>query len=528
MKKDTSFKYKWFGHGDIGASAIIIFDNLTVITFMSLILQFGYNFPLNVIMTHMIPGTVIGVLLGNLLCLWLAFSLAKKEKKHVTAIPFGLDAPSAIGFAVCILGPAFTYFVNKGINSQDAAIKAWQVGVGCLFITGIVKLIFILFVRQLKNMIPQPALLGAMGGVAIALIGFLPIVSIFKSPSAGLVSLSIVLLTIFGGVKLPFKLSGILVAILLGTLMYYLLIPLGFIGTVPKLSTNFSFLLPVPSFGFYGVFTEVLRFLPVILPFSLLVIFGAMSVTESANCMGENYSIKDLVIIDSIATICSSLFGGVAQTTPYAGFPAYKKMDARSGYLFLNIIVVGIGGIFGFVGMIVSIIPEAAIAPVLLYVAFEIAQQGFIHCDKKHYLVIMFSFFPSIARLLQIKITDGSLIANDKLQDMNFTNLIPTINDHLVIIMLGNGFIITGMLWASLLYFVIEQKWTSGFICSVILATFSYFGIIHSLFISGQLYFPSALPETVKHIPVELATGYLCFGALILLLSQLPANKRRV
>ena len=87
--------------------------------------------------------------------------------------------------------------------------------------------------------------------------------------------------------------------------------------------------------------------------------------------MGETYGVRNLAVIDGIATTVSALFGGIAQTTPYAGFPAYKKMDAKAGFLLVNIVVLGIGGMFGLLGFIVNLVPEAAVAPVLLYVAFE-------------------------------------------------------------------------------------------------------------------------------------------------------------
>jgi AGZA family xanthine/uracil permease-like MFS transporter len=525
MSNIANFKYNWFGGGDIGAAATIIFDNLAVLTFMALILQFGYHYPTDIIMSHIIPGTVVGVLVGNLLCLWLGFRLAKKVGRNVTAMPFGLDAPSAIGFVVCIIGPVFSYLHTQGMDVHAAGIKAWQIGVGCLFATGIIKLVFSFFANRLKAMIPQAALLGAIGGVAIALIGFFPLNSIFKVPTVGLLSLTIVMLTMFAKVKLPFRLSGIPVAIVLGTLVYYLLSPLGLSAAIPNLAANITFLLPLPTLDFLHESSDIINNLPVIIPFALLVIFGAMSVVESADCMGEIYVIRDLMLIDSVATICASFFGGVVQTTPYAGFPAYKKMDARAGFLLINLIVVGIGGIFGLVGFIVNLVPEVAVAPVLLYVAFEIAMQGFSQSDKKYYPVILFAIFPSIARLVEIKLTDGSLLPVDKLQEQMFTNVLPTISDHLAIVMLGNGFIVTGMLWAAMLYFAMEHKWLNTFICSCVLAVLSFFGVIHSLYISGQLYLPWSLPSGVRHIPFELAIGYLFFGLIAVTLSRLPANR---
>lgn len=526
MKYDGAYKYQWFSSGDIGAAATIIFDNLAVLAFMALILQFGYRFPVDIIMSNIIPGTVVGVLVGNLLCFWLGFRLAKKERRNVTAMLFGLDAPSSIGFAVCILGPVYNFMLQKGFDAHISGIHAWQVGVGCLFITGIIKLCVSFFANKIKSKIPQCALLGALGGVAIALIGFFPLISIFQVPTIGLFSLGLVFLVMFAKLQLPFKIPGIPVAIILGTAFYYALMPFGLSGSMPHLSAEVTFLLPMPTLGFFRYLKEIVNFLPIIFPFAMLVIFGTMSVVESADCMGEKYVVRDLMLTDSVATICSSLFGGVAQTTPYAGFPAFKKMDARAGFILLNVIVVGIGGLFGLVGVIVNFVPQAAIAPVLLYVAFEITEQCFVQCEKELLPVVFISFLPSIARLLQIKLTDGSLISVDKLQLSNFSNIAPTINDHLAIIILGNGFIVTGTLWAAMLYFAIKHKWISCLVSSIILAILSYFGIIHSLYISGEIYFPSSLPQSIRHIPLELAIGYLSFGILAYLLSRLPENKK--
>ncbi len=395
----ANFKYKWLSTGDIGAAATIIFDNLTILTFISLILQFGYKFPIEIILTRMIPGTVFGVLIGNILCLWLGFRLAKREGRNVTALPFGLDAPSAIGFVVCVIGPAFSVAKQQGMLDYEAGILAWHVGTGCIFALGLIKLFCSVFAKKIKECIPQAALLGAIGGVAIALIGFIPLVSIIQMPVVGLTALGIMLLTMFAKVRLPFNISGIPAAIVFGTIVYYVVMPLGLSGPIPDLSDlskHIGFILPMPSFGFLSVAPLIIKNIPLIIPFALLVVFGTMSVAESSACVGENYNVRSLVIVDAIATIASSLCGGVSQTTPYAGFPAYKKLDARAGFLIINIIVVGIGGIFGLVGFLVHLVPEAAVASILLFVAFEIMMQGFV--------IAWFCFFLTIPNLTVLRL----------------------------------------------------------------------------------------------------------------------------
>lgn len=518
---EYNFRYRWYGAGDVGAAATMIFDNLSLLTFIAAILKFGYEFPNQIILKHIIPGTAFGVLVSNALCFILSFHLAKKQKRHVTAIPSGLDAPSAIGFIVCIVGPAFILFKHNTADIYQAGINAWHVGMGCLFINGLFKLFASIFIKQLKSLIPSAALLGAIGGVAISLIGFFSLQSIFAVPIVGLLSLAIVFLTMLARVRLPFNISGIAFAIIAGTVVYYILIPFGLSASMPDLTTNIEFLLPSPNLSFLQVLPQIINYTPVVIPFALLVVFGTMSVDESAVKAGENYGVRNLAVIDGIATTVSALFGGVAQTTPYAGLPAYIKMNAKASFILMNIVVVGIGGMFGLVGFIVNLVPQCAVAPVLLYVAFEIAMQGFIRSDKKYIAPILFSFFPNIARLVEIKISSGDLISTADLQQKIFSNITPHISDNLVVVMLGNGFIVTGVLWAAFLCFAIDRRFIAGFICCVILSILSYFGVIHSLLLSGAMTLPSSLPPTVSMIPQELSIGYLVLGVLILIASKL-------
>ena len=65
------------------------------------------------------------------------------------------------------------------------------------------------------------------------------------------------------------------------------------------------------------------------------------------------------------------LTGGVAQSTPYIGQPAYKRMGSRAGYTLLTGIVIGLGGMLGAVSFIVELIPRAVLRPIL-FVALDL------------------------------------------------------------------------------------------------------------------------------------------------------------
>lgn len=521
----NKFRYQWFSNGDIGAAATIIFDNLTVLLFVSLILQFGFHFPLDIILKNIVPGTVISILLGNLLFIGLAFITARRDKRNVTAMPHGLDAPSAIGFASCIVGPAFLLLQNAHTDAHAAALQAWHIGACCVFFVGLIKVGSSLIIHRLSTLFPSPALLGAIGGLALAIIGFLPLISIFKVPVVGVPVLAIILAGIYAKYKLPFKIPTVAGAIIIGVLIYYVLAPTGLIGEVPKLvlNTDFSLSLMLHLDMFNQSHASLLYF-PIFLPFVLLVIFGTISVVKSIDSMGdESYSIKQVIVIDGLATLCGSLLGGIAQTTPYAGFTAYKKLDARAGFLMLNIVVVGIGGLLGLFGVFINVIPESAVAPVLLFVAFEISMQGFVQSDKKYTVAILFAFLPSLSRLLEIKIPDGNLLTSDIFQNYYVAQL-PHVTDQFLITLLGNGFFITAILWGSWFCYIIDHKRWQSAACAVALCVFSFFGVIHSVYISGEVYLPWLLPIALRNEVFSLSLGYLLCGLLTLLVFRQRAD----
>jgi AGZA family xanthine/uracil permease-like MFS transporter len=68
-----------------------------------------------------------------------------------------------------------------------------------------------------------------------------------------------------------------------------------------------------------------------LLPFGLLMVVGGINVSESARAASDDYRTRDILLVEAFATLVAGVCGGVAQTTPYIGQPAYKHMGARSG-----------------------------------------------------------------------------------------------------------------------------------------------------------------------------------------------------
>jgi AGZA family xanthine/uracil permease-like MFS transporter len=140
---DTQKKYKWFVLEDWNGFFGLIFDNLTVLSFLAGILIFVFKYPADIVYTRMFPGTAFGVLFGDLIYTWMAFRLAKKTgNTKVTAMPLGLDTPSTIGIALVVLGPAFIGLKAEGIPERDAAMMTWYIGMATMMFMGVIKFVF--------------------------------------------------------------------------------------------------------------------------------------------------------------------------------------------------------------------------------------------------------------------------------------------------------------------------------------------------------------------------------------------------
>ena len=523
---DNSKSYKWLTIGDLNGFFGLMFDNLTVLSFLAGILICVFNFPANIVYGKMFPGTAFGVLFGDIVYAWMAFRLAKKTGNNdVTAMPLGLDTPSTIGIALVVLGPAFVGLKAEGLSEADAALMTWYIGMATMVFIGIVKVVLSFVGRWVQRVVPQAGLLGSLAGIGLALIGLIPLVDVFGMPLVGMVSLGIILYTLIARIALPKGLPGVFSAIVIGTALYYILAPLGWHGGAvaefPKLELHFG--LPIPTLGFVEGISRALKYLPIAIPFGLLTVVGGINVTESARVAGDDYSTRDVLLTEAAATLIAGVCGGVAQSTPYIGQPAYKRMGARAGYTILTGVFIGLGGVLGFVSFFVELIPRAVLAPILVFVALEIMVQSFEASPKRHSAAVAFAFFPTVARLLSIKLGNPEFVPTEIFSKL-LTLPGKALPELLVTVALGNGFILTAMLWGAFLAEMIDRRLKRSALYLLILGAFSFFGIIHSALPDGQMYLPWLLDPFFRKVPYQFAAGYASQALVLLALSRIQRN----
>ncbi|MGA2605177.1 MAG: hypothetical protein ABSG14_13195 [Verrucomicrobiia bacterium] len=520
-------KYEWFVIGDINGFFGLMFDNLTVLSFLAGVLVFGFKFPADIVYSRMFPGTAIGVLFGDMVYTWMAFRLARKTgNTSVTAMPLGLDTPSTIGMALVVLGPAFLGLKAEGMPEREAAMLTWQIGMATVVMMGLLKLVLSFCGGWVQKIVPQAGLLGSLAGVGLALIGFIPLADIFGMPLVGLMALGLILYTLIAGIRLPRHFPGVLASVLVGTALYYLLGPTGWAGgtyvSPPALTLHMSF--PVPNLGFLHGFVPALKYLPIAAPFAILTVVGGINVTESARVAGDNFNTRDILLTEAVATFVAGICGGVAQSTPYIGQPAYKRMGARAGYTLLTGLFIGLGGILGYVSFFVELIPRAVLAPILVFVALDIMAQAFLACPAKHAVAVAFSYFPTVARLLSIKLGNPEFVPVETFQKLMVAQG-RSLPELLVTVALGNGFILTGMLWGAFLAELINRRLKISAVYLGILALFSFFGVVHSCSPDGNIYLPWSLTGIARKIPYQFALAYVGLAVMFLLLSVTAASR---
>ena len=506
----TAPAVRWWAPGDWNAFFGLALDNLSLFVILSSLLIGVFGFPADLVLRVMVPGTAVGVLVGDLAYTWLAVRLMRQTgRDDVTAMPFGIDTPSLFGIVFGVLGPALAV-------TRDP-ILAWKIGMGVTVLMGAVKLVLAFAGDWVRAVVPRAALLGSIAGVAVLLIAFLPSLRIFADPLVGIVSLTIVLAALVGHRRMPWGMPGALVGVLAGSAIYWgrwALVAPGAPAPHPALSAGaVGLALPWPTLQWLGALDAALGYLPLALPFALATVVGGIDNTESAIVAGDRYRTRDILITEALATMAAGCCGGVIQNTPYIGHPAYKAMGARAGYTLATGLVIGAGAAVGIVSLLVALLPEAAVAPILVFVGLQITAQAFLASPARHAPAVAVSFIPAVAALVLIEGNQLLVAAGRSAADLTGDGAVA----WSTLLVLGNGFIVTALVWGSALVAIVEQRLRVAGAVLALAALATLFGVIHSPLPDGAVFWPWAVSSVV---PIMLAAGYGVASAVLLLLGD--------
>jgi len=543
--------YQWARAGDVNAFFGLMLDNIAGMVLMVGLLHSVFKFPVDFALGYMVPGTAIGVLVGDLLYTGLAFLHSRKTgNTKVTAMPLGLDTPSTIGMVFFVLGPAFAGKFSEAAKAAgwevdalraaakeaapeavevlsqanfEAATYAWHIGICAIFISGLVKFVLSFCSNWIRNVFPRAGLLGSLAAIALVLITFTPLEKIAANPLIGFASLIVVFITLIARGRLPGRLPGALVAVVIGCLIWAVLLGLdsaGLVtGVVPHEAEMSLKLFPqewltVFSFAWFDALSDSLGYLPYILPFAVATVIGGIDCAESAASAGDDFNTNTVIGIEAFSTLVASLCGGVIQSTPYIGHPAYKAMGGRAAYTLATALFIGGAGLIGYFSLLFRFIPEAAVMPILIFIGIEITAQSFHVTPKRHYAAIAVACLPALVKLVVIQL--GLYVALD----------VMTTNESIGTLQIfAGGFIITSLIWSSALAKIIDRRFTSAAIYFAAGGLFVLFGVMHSpaddqMFLPTRLSFSEETPEgcfdlATSKLVIEYACAYLLMAVML-------------
>ena len=502
----------WFRVGDLNAFFALMFDNVANLVILAAILVGAFHFPKEIVLYRMVPGTAVGVLAGDLIYAVMGRRLARRTgRSDVTAMPLGLNAPSVFGMSFAVLGPAYL--------ATGDAVLCWKMGMAVTVLVGLFKTGLALAGNAVRAAVPRAALLGSIGGAGIALIGFLPMIKIFVNPIVGFVALGVILVTLLGRARFPLGIPGVFASVVLGVAVFYVLAAAGIANPLasvaPAATRALHAALPWPTLAFLGGLSLAWGYLPIALPFAVATVVGGIDNTESAAAAGDEYDTRAIVATEGLATIAAGLCGGVVESTPYIGHPAYKKMGAGSGYALATGLFIGLGGALGYLPFLVDWIPAAAVAPILLYIGIEVLAQAFTVTPARHAPAVALATLPSLAFLLSIEL--GALLPRGGLAALSGE----TAETVRAVQLLGNGFIITALLWGAATAALIDRRFGASALSLVAAAVLCLFGVIHSPAAQGTLFLPWRAPSS---IPFHFAAAYAALALTVSSARWLPAS----
>jgi len=491
-------KYPWFVAGDLNAFFALAFDNVANLVILASILIGGFGMPKAVVLYRMVPGTAIGVLAGDLIYALMAFRLARRTgRDDVTAMPLGMNAPSIFGMSFGVLGPAYAL--------TGDALLTWKIGMAVTVLLGVFKIALSFAGNAVRAAVPRAALLGSIGGAGLALIALLPMLKVTADPIPGLLGFAVILVALVGNVRMPWGLPGALVSALLGLAAHHLLQAAHFASPIAagaaSGSVGLHIAVPWPTLAFVGGLSAAWAYLPIALPFSLATVVGGIDNTESAAAAGDEYDTRAILLTEGFCTLAAGLCGGVVESTPYIGHPAYKAMGARAGYAVATALFVGVGGVVGYLPLLVDWIPAAAVAPILVYIGIEVIGQAFLASPRRHSPAVAIAVVPSLAFLIAIQTTSALSAAGSSLSKLTgeAAESLRAVN------LLGNGFIISALVWGAATAKLIDRRFLRSAAFLLCGAFLSLFGVIHSPAPQGTFVLPWAEPG---RLPLQFGIAY--------------------
>jgi adenine/guanine/hypoxanthine permease len=384
---------KLFTRGDVDGFCAIALDNIVQLLLVPALCLGVAGFPPALVYGKILPGIAVSYIIGNLFYAWQAHRLATKENRtDVCALPFGLNTPTFIAYVFLVMVPAKQIAIAQGAADPDTV--AWQAGLVACIGSGLIEFFGAFVAERVRKMTPRAALLAALSGAGLAFLGLNFMITTFAHPLVGFVTLGLVLLFYFGGVKPKWGIPAALVVLLVGTALSW---ATGLAPNGPKPTDSLGWYPPVPVIGdlWRGLMAgQFWAYLPIVIPLGLLNLLASLQCIESAAAAGDNYQTRSSLLVNGASTLVAAAFGSPFPTSIYIGHPAWKRMGARAGYSTLNAVFITALCLTGSMALVTWAVPADAGLAIIVWIGVIITVQSFEATPQRHWPAVVLGLAP--------------------------------------------------------------------------------------------------------------------------------------
>ena len=476
---------RWFLRGDIDGFLGLGLDSFITILLAIDLCRGVLGFSNELITGTVLPAIGASVLVGNGAYALQAWWLGRQEGScHRTALPYGVNTISLLAYVFLVMLPVKAVAMGEGADAAEAARMAWQAGLMACLGSGLLEVAGAFLVAPLQRWLPRSALLASLAGIAMGFLGLGFLLQVYEKPVLGLAVLAVVLITYFGRLRLP--LPGGLLAVLLGLALAW---SMGLVEDDPlrwrQAWNDVGLHLPhLQLVDLWQARGELLRWMGVIVPMGLFNVLGSMQNVESAAAAGDDYPLRDSLVINGVGTMVAAVLGSCFPTTIYIGHPSWKALGARLGYSWINGLAVGLSCFLGLFALISLAVPIQVGVAVIVYVGIVITAQSFQVTPGNHAPAVVLGIMAGLASwgafLLKAGVkagagADGQPFGNELLQGLQQVGVAGAEG----LFSLEQGGIVTAMLLTSVLVYVIEQRFLAAAAVAGVSAVLAWFGVIH-------------------------------------------------
>jgi AGZA family xanthine/uracil permease-like MFS transporter len=500
----TSSIARWFVPGDIDGFFGLFFSGLPDLLLIGALCPLC-GLPQQLVTRTILPGIACCLLGGNLFYAWQAHRLALRTgRDDVTAIPFGVNAPTIFAYIFLIMLPVYQ-------RTKDPTL-AWHMGIFACLVSGVIQCVGAFCTDWLRRTTPPAAILAPLAGVAIGFLSLSFIVQIFEQPELALLPTVIIMVAYGARLRLPFRLPAAGFAMIIGMALFWILRALH-VGDLPVMSPMTS-----PTFSpphVVNVFAilaqpESWQFISIILPMALIDTIGSLMILESIRLSGDDYSTTPSLLANGLATFGAAFLGSAFPTTLYFGHMAHKAVGARIGYSILNGAAVMLIALTGVMSALLHFIPFQVVAIVIVWFGLAMVGQAFQEVPKIHGVAVAFGLVPLLCSWGLQQISSGLDQVGSSLYLCSLVTggALPIKG----LVVLSQGAILISMIWTAALAYIIDQRFLLAAAWLSAGAIASCLGLIHGYELTSQ----GIVSHLGLFVAPHFAVSYLLVAAFLI------------